>query len=116
VSTQGALARYPPHADSVAVLDQKQSLRRRCWTLPLWPSATLSRFRTPAHALARPVSSAGEVLEELVARLAAAGGMQPAPVGTGRAGGQAAAEIGHGRAGEGAGLFEAEVVDLQPVT
>jgi hypothetical protein len=55
-------------------------------------------------------------LQEPVAGLAAAGGLQPAPVDAGEPGGQAAAElaadIGHGRPGERAGLLEAEVVEL----
>jgi len=57
-------------------------------------------------------------LGEPVAGLAAAGGMQPAPLDTSQPGGQAAAElaadIGHRRPGERAGLLEAEVVNLQP--
>jgi hypothetical protein len=57
-------------------------------------------------------------LEEPVAGLAAAGGMQPAPMDTTQPGGQAAAElaadIGHRRPGERAGLLEAEVVNLEP--
>jgi hypothetical protein len=38
-----------------AVREQERSCRRHCRTLPLWPSATPSRFRTPADALPRPV-------------------------------------------------------------
>ena len=55
-------------------------------------------------------------LQEPIAGLAAAGGMQPAPMGASDPGGQAAAElatdIGHGWPGERAGLLEAEVVEL----
>ena len=57
-------------------------------------------------------------LGEPVVGLAAAGGMQPVPVDAIKPGGQAAAElgadIGHRWPGERAGLFEVEVVELQP--
>ena len=53
-------------------------------------------------------------LQEPVAGLAAAGGMQPAPMDANNPGGQAAAElaadIGHRWPGERAGLLQAEVV------
>jgi hypothetical protein len=57
-------------------------------------------------------------LQELVAGAAAAGRMEPTPMGAAEPGGQPAAElateIGHRRPGEGTGLLEAEVVGLQP--
>ena len=57
-------------------------------------------------------------LQELVAESATTGGVQPASVSTSNPGGQTAAElaadIGHRRPGKGAGLLEAQVVDLQP--
>jgi hypothetical protein len=57
-------------------------------TVPLWPSAVPSRFRTPADGLPPPVSARRlRWLEEPVAGLAAAGGMQPAPVDAGEPGG-----------------------------
>jgi hypothetical protein len=78
-----------------------------------------SRFRTPQTDCPRPVPAQRvQWLGEPVAGLAAAGGMQPAPVDATNPGGQAAAElaadIGHRRPGERAGLLEAEVVNLQP--
>jgi hypothetical protein len=46
--------------------------------------------------------------------------MQPAPVGANKPGGRPAAklgaDVGHRRAGERAGLLQAKVVDLEPVT
>src|SRR5215211_7505675 len=77
-----------------------------------------SRFWTPRTDGRVRYHVPGAVLQELVAGSAAAGGMQPAPMGAGEPGGQAAAElaadIGHRWPGERAGLLEAEVVELQP--
>jgi hypothetical protein len=48
------------------------------------------QFRTPADTLPHPARSAGAVLQKHVAKLAAAGGMQPAPVGASKPYGQPA--------------------------
>src|SRR5215211_7640769 len=102
-----------------AVRPPATSVDRHCRTLPLWSSAMPSRFRTRrTDCRARCPSSGWGWLQEPVAGLAAAGGMQPAPMDANNPGGKAAAElatdIGHRWPGERAGLLEAEVVDLQP--
>jgi hypothetical protein len=68
--------------------EQERTCRRRCRTRPLRPSGMPSRFRTPADMLPRPLSAGGvRWLRELVAGVAAAGGMQPAPVRASQPGG-----------------------------
>jgi hypothetical protein len=70
-------------------------------------------LRTGCRVRRRP---AGVVLQELVAGLAAAGGVQPTPVGASKPGGQPAAElaadVGHRRPDKRVGLLDAEVVHL----
>jgi hypothetical protein len=93
---------------------------RSCGTLPDTSAVAVCHpVQVPdtADGLPRPLSARRvRRLQEPVARSAAAGGMQPAPMDTGDPCGQAAAElatdIGHRRPGERAGLLEAEVVDL----
>src|SRR5215218_4014459 len=83
--------------------------------------AVRNGVQVPDTATGRPgpvVVQRDRWLGEPLVRSAAAGGMQPAPMGTTKPGGQAApelaADIGHGWPGERAGLLEAEVVDLEP--
>jgi hypothetical protein len=77
-----------------------------------------TKFRTPhGRSAASGAHAAVRWLREPVTGLAAAGGMQPAPVGASKPRGQPAtqlaADVGHRRSGKGAGLLKAEIVNLQ---
>jgi hypothetical protein len=105
-----SMAPRPPRGE------QERSCRRHCRTSAATVQYAVQVPDTRGHAAASAISRWVRWLRELVAGLAAAAGMQPAPVSASQPGGQAAAElaadVGHRRAGERAGLLEAEIVDL----
>jgi hypothetical protein len=83
-----------------------RSCSRHCRTRPRWPSAMPSSSGHPQTRCRIRRRSAAAARRNHVAGLAAAGGMQPAPVGASKPHVQAAAEVGHRRASKRLDLLE----------